>query len=221
MLCDEIYHLIAREFGYPFTPSQAQAATLLSRFVTTPFAHAACILRGYAGTGKTTLVAALVRVMRLLERPVVLLAPTGRAAKVLAHHAGQPAYTIHRVIYRQQTFTGEDTRFQLGFNKLRHALFIIDEASMIASGTAGSIDSLFGTGEVLDDLMRFVYSGEGCRALFVGDTAQLPPVGEAASAALQVDVLQRYGMRTGMVELTEVVRQCRGSDVLAGATALR
>ncbi len=221
MICDEIYQLLAQQFGYPFTPSQAKAATLLSHFVTTPQQDAACILRGYAGTGKTSLVGALVKVMRLLNRQVVLLAPTGRAAKVFSHHAGAPAYTIHRIIYRQNTFQGEGTRFSLGFNQLRHALFIVDEASMISSGTGAMGDSLFGTGEVMDDLISYVYSGEGCRLLLVGDTAQLPPVGEEDSPALRNDVLQRYGLLVGSASLTEVVRQTSESDVLAGATLLR
>lgn len=221
MLNDEIYALIAQQFGYPFTPSQQRAATLLAHFVTTPKADAACILRGYAGTGKTSLVGALVKVMQLLKRDVVLLAPTGRAAKVFAQHAGTAAYTIHRVIYRQQTFQGEGTRFSLGFNKLRHALFVVDEASMISSGVGSMGDTVFGTGELMDDLIRYVYSGEGCRLLMVGDTAQLPPVGEEDSPALRDDVLQRYGLLVGSADLTEVVRQSRESDVLAGATLIR
>ena len=221
MLNDEIYALIAQQFGYPFTPTQQRAATLLAHFVTTPQPHAACILRGYAGTGKTSLVGALVKVMRLLKRDVVLLAPTGRAAKVFAHHAGTAAYTIHRVIYRQQTFQGEGTRFSLGFNKLRHALFVVDEASMISSGAGSMDDSLFGTGELMDDLISYVYSGEGCRLLMVGDTAQLPPVGEEDSPALRDDVLKRYGLLVGSADLTEVVRQSSKSDVLTGATLIR
>lgn len=221
MLNDEIYALIAQQFGYPFTPTQQRAATLLAHFVTTPQPHAACILRGYAGTGKTSLVGALVKVMRLLKRDVVLLAPTGRAAKVFAHHAGTAAYTIHRVIYRQQTFQGEGTRFSLGFNKLRHALFVVDEASMISSGVGSMGDSLFGTGELMDDLINYVYSGEGCRLLMVGDTAQLPPVGEEDSPALCDDVLKRYGLLVGSADLTEVVRQSSESDVLTGATLIR
>ena len=221
MLNDEIYTLIAQQFGYPFTPTQQRAATLLAHFVTTPQPHAACILRGYAGTGKTSLVGALVKVMRLLKRDVVLLAPTGRAAKVFAHHAGTAAYTIHRVIYRQQTFQGEGTRFSLGFNKLRHALFVVDEASMISSGAGSRGDSLFGTGELMDDLISYVYSGEGCRLLMVGDTAQLPPVGEENRHALRDDVLKRYGLLVGSADLTEVVRQSSESDVLTGATLIR
>ena len=222
MLNDEIFQLISQQFGYPFTPSQQQAATLLAHFVTTPRADAACILRGYAGTGKTSLVGALVKVMRMLKRDVVLLAPTGRAAKVFSHHAGTAAYTIHRVIYRQQTFQGEGTRFSLGFNKLRHALFVVDEASMISSGSGGlGSNALFGTGELMDDLIRYVYSGEGCRLLLVGDTAQLPPVGEEESPALCDEVLKGYGLLVGSASLTEVVRQSKDSDVLSGATLLR
>lgn len=221
MLNDEIYSLLSREFGFDFTPSQAKAALLLTHFITTPKADAACILRGYAGTGKTSLVSALVRVMKLLKRDVVLLAPTGRAAKVFSHYAHTPAYTIHRVIYRQETFQGEYTHFSLGFNKLRHALFIVDEASMISSGQRMYSESLFGTGELMDDLIRYVYSGEGCRLLMVGDTAQLPPVGEEESPALSNEVLTSYGLLVGSADLTEVVRQSKDSDVLSGATRLR
>ena len=222
MFNDEILKLIAQQFAFPFTPSQQQAALLLAHFVTTPKAYAACILRGYAGTGKTSLVGALVKVMHLLKRDVVLLAPTGRAAKVFSHHAGMPAYTIHRVIYRQESFQGEGTRFSLGYNKLRNALFVVDEASMISSGTGVmSTDTVFGTGELMDDLIQYVYSGTGCKLLLVGDTAQLPPVGEEDSPALCDEVLRRYGLLVGSASLTEVVRQSSESDVLSGATLLR
>lgn len=222
MFNDEILKLIAQQFAFPLTPSQQQAALLLAHFVTTPKAYAACILRGYAGTGKTSLVGALVKVMHLLKRDVVLLAPTGRAAKVFSHHAGMPAYTIHRVIYRQESFQGEGTRFSLGYNKLRNALFVVDEASMISSGTGVmSTDTVFGTGELMDDLIQYVYSGTGCKLLLVGDTAQLPPVGEEDSPALCDEVLRRYGLLVGSASLTEVVRQSSESDVLSGATLLR
>lgn len=222
MFNDEILKLIAQQFAFPFTPSQQQAALLLAHFVTTPKAYAACILRGYAGTGKTSLVGALVKVMHLLKRDVVLLAPTGRAAKVFSHHAGMPAYTIHRVIYRQESFQGEGTRFSLGYNKLRNALFVVDEASMISRGTGVmSTDTVFGTGELMDDLIQYVYSGTGCKLLLVGDTAQLPPVGEEDSPALCDEVLRRYGLLVGSASLTEVVRQSSESDVFSGATLLR
>ena len=221
MVNEEIFLQIEREFHFPLTPTQRDAAMLLAHFVATPRTDAACILRGYAGTGKTSLVGALVRVMKHLGRDVVLLAPTGRAAKVFALHADTPAYTIHRIIYRQNTFEGEGTRFSLGYNKLHHALFIVDEASMIASGTGCMGSSVFGSGELMDDLVRFVYEGEGCRLLLVGDTAQLPPVGEEESPALQDEVLARYGLVVGSADLTDVVRQSSCSDVLTGATLLR
>lgn len=221
-ISDEIYTLIENEFQYPFTPSQKKATLLLSHFISTPISNAACILRGYAGTGKTSLVGVLVKVLTMLKRNVVLLAPTGRAAKVFAQHANHTAYTIHRAIYRQQTFQGESTRFSLGFNKLKNALFIVDEASMISQGSSdGSVDNLFGTGELIDDLIRYVYTGEGCRLLFVGDTAQLPPVGEEESCALNNDFLKKYGLIVGSADLTEVVRQSSESNVLTGATMLR
>lgn len=221
MLSDEIAVMIENELGFEPTPGQRKAVTLLSHFVGTPRQHVACILRGYAGTGKTSLVGALVRVMQQLGRPVVLLAPTGRAAKVFARMARTPAYTIHRVIYRQETFQGEGTHFSLGYNKLRNALFIVDEASMINRGTGLATGSQFGTGELMDDLLQYVYTADGCRLLFVGDTAQLPPVGEEESSALSNDTLAGYGLLVGSADLTEVVRQSRDSDVLTGATLIR
>lgn len=219
MLQDVLYAQIAQEFEYPFTPGQAAAVRRLSEFLLTPRHRPAFVLRGYAGTGKTSLVGALVRVMRRIEHEVMLLAPTGRAAKVFAARAGHAAFTIHKAIYRQQTFRGEDTRFSLGFNKFPHTLFIVDEASMLANQGGGS--SLFGTGLLLDDLLHFVFDAEGCRLLFVGDTAQLPPVGEEESPALSAGVLRSYGLDVAEADLTEVVRQAEGSSVLAGATRLR
>lgn len=218
MIADELIRRFAQEYRFSFTSGQAQAAAGLAHFLSAPRADAAFILRGYAGTGKTTLVAALVRVLRSLDRETVLLAPTGRAAKVFSRLAGVPAYTLHKVIYRQQTFQGEGTHFSLGFNRLRDALFVVDEASMI-SLDAGS--HLFGSGQLLDDLIRYVYQGAGCRLLLVGDTAQLPPVGQAESPALSAEVIAAYGLRVYEADLTEVVRQHEDSGVLAGATRLR
>lgn len=219
MIQDELARQIALQFRHPFTPGQQLAVRELASFIMAPCGEAAFILCGYAGTGKTSLIGALVRVMKLLEREVVLLAPTGRAAKVFSAHSGERAYTIHKHIYRQQTFNGEGTRFSLGFNKLRHALFIVDEASMVANSGGGM--SLFGSGMLLDDLIRYVYEGEGCKLLLVGDNAQLPPVGEAESPALCRDVLCGYGLRVSKALLTEVVRQGEDSGVLANATRLR
>lgn len=227
MIQDHIAALIAAELPFALTEEQQEAATRLGTFVADPRPERCFALRGYAGTGKTTLVGALVKVLKKAEIPVVLLAPTGRAAKVFSLHAGAPAHTIHRIIYRQETFQGQDTPFQLGFNKLKHAIFIVDEASMIASGTGsyfatGEGDGpLFGSGELLDDLIRYVYEGTGNKLLFVGDTAQLPPVGEEESPALQRDVLLGYGLLVSGMQLTQVIRQEEQSMVLQNATRLR
>lgn len=217
MTANELARLIAEELPHTPTGGQAEAMVRLARFLTTAEHEAAFILRGYAGTGKTSLMGALVRTLTHLKREVVLMAPTGRAAKVFAAHTGLPAYTIHRVIYRQQTFQGEGTRFSLGFNARRHALFVVDEASMVAQGGGG----LFGTGLLLDDLIRYVYEAEGCRLLLVGDTAQLPPVGEEESPALQKAFIAGYGLSVEEADLTEIVRQSQTSAVLTEATRLR
>ena len=219
MIEESLSELITDELPHAPTPCQEEAIAALAHFLVTPAPCPASVLRGYAGTGKTTLIGALVRVMQKLQRSIVLMAPTGRAAKVLTLHAGRPASTIHRTIYRQQTFAGEGTRFSLGFNKLHNALFIVDEASMIASDTAGS--GLFGSGMLLDDLLHFVYEGPGCQLLFVGDLAQLPPVGEEESPALQVAKLQEYGLTVSVANLTDVVRQSSRSGILANATNVR
>ena len=162
------------------------------------------ILRGSAGTGKTTLAGAIVRAMAILKQKMILLAPTGRAAKVFSLNAGHPAYTIHRRIYRQKS-AGDISSFNLNFNSNHDTLFIVDEASMIANQGYG--ESSFGSGCLLDDLMQFVYSGQNCRMVLVGDKAQLPPVGEDESPALMGDVLRAYGMRVYECDLNEVLRQ--------------
>lgn len=223
MLTDLLQQTITKALPFSPTAQQAEAIGALSRFLLTPGAGA-FVLRGYAGTGKTSVVGALVRALQTLERPVVLLAPTGRAAKVMAARAGTTAYTIHKMIYRQRTFQGEHTAFSLGYNKLRGALFIVDEASMIGRGTSGiSGGAQFGSGCLLDDLIRYVTEGApGCRMLLVGDTAQLPPVGEALSPALNRQKLEARGLNgvTGY-DLTDVVRQAETSGVLYNATGLR
>ncbi len=218
MIAELFAQHIAAEFTHSFTSKQQEAARSIGAFLGDPRTDQAFILRGYAGTGKTSLIAAVVRVWKKLGRPVVLLAPTGRAAKVFSLHAGFPAYTIHKIIYRQDTFAGEDTHFNRGWNATRDALFIVDEASMVANQGG---NSLFGTGMLMDDLVHYVYSGTNCRMMLVGDTAQLPPVGEEESPALQPRVLEGYGLNVRMVELTEVVRQAAASAVLRNATHLR
>ena len=204
---------------FPLTPSQTNALSVLKQFLACQEPQVACIMRGYAGTGKTTLVGMLVKELRAMKRDVVLLAPTGRAAKVFSAHAGEPAYTIHKAIYRQQTFNGEDTNFSLGYNKSQGLLFIVDEASMIA--TSGGGQSMFGTGNLLEDLLQFVYQAENCKLLFVGDVAQLPPVGETQSPALNADKLKWFGLQVFECALTDVVRQDSESGILHNATYLR
>ena len=221
MVSEQIADLIGSHLPFTLTPEQREAALRLGAFIADPRSERCFALRGYAGTGKTSLIGALVKVLKEAEIPVVLLAPTGRAAKVFSLHAGAPAHTIHRIIYRQETFRGQDTPFQLAFNKQKHTVYIVDEASMIASGTGTMGDSLFGSGELLDDLIRYVYEGAGNRLLLVGDTAQLPPVGEDESPALQRDVLLGYGLLVSGMQLTQVVRQEEQSAVLENATALR
>lgn len=207
---------------FPHSPTTDQAAALesLADFLASREADSAFLLRGYAGTGKSSLVAALVRMLDELKQPVVLLAPTGRAARRLALYAAHPAYTIHKIIYRQKAFSGFENPFDLQPNLRKHTLFLVDEASMIASGLS-SADAAFGSGRLLDDLIRFVYAGEGCRLLLTGDSAQLPPVGETRSPALDEEELRAYGLQTGTSELTQVVRQESESGILWNATLLR
>ena len=177
------------------------------------------ILTGSAGTGKTSLAGAIVRAMQNMKQRVVLMAPTGRAAKVFSLNAGSEAFTIHRRIYRQKTYTGEDTGFSLNYNKHQHTLFIVDEASMIPSGT--SSQSIFGSGHLLDDLMQYVYGGQHCRLMLIGDKAQLPPVGEEESPALSPQVMEHYGVRVFRADLNEVLRQSAESGILWNATMIR
>ena len=174
------------------------------------------LLCGYAGTGKTSLVAALVKTMEQLERRTVLLAPTGRAAKVFSSYSGKPAYTIHKWIYRQKSILNGSS-FTLMENRAQNTLFIVDEASMIANEGATN----FGSGALLDDLVEFVYSGRGCSLLLLGDTAQLPPVGEELSPALSATYLRSMFLNVSGVELTQVMRQLDGSGILQNATMLR
>lgn len=210
---------IKENFPYQPTSEQEIAIKLLASFLTAGSADGVFILRGYAGTGKTSLVAALVRTLDRLQQKNVLLAPTGRAAKVFSAYAGHAAFTIHKKIYRQQAFSNELGNFSLSDNLSTHTLFIVDEASMISN--EGLLGASFGTGRLLDDLVQFVYAGQGCRLLLMGDTAQLPPVGEEQSPALWSDALRGYGLDVTEVDLTHVVRQGLDSGILWNATRLR
>ena len=210
---------IKTNFPYKPTFEQENVVKILADFLFCRKTESLFLLNGYAGTGKTSLIGALVKTLDQLEQKCILLAPTGRAAKVFSHYAGHPAYTIHKKIYRQKSFSNELDNFSMNDNLHQHTLFIVDEASMIANeGLAGS---MFGTGRLLDDLIQYVYSGQGCRLMLIGDTAQLPPVGEEESPALSADVLKGYGLEVYEGLLTEVVRQLHDSGILWNATELR
>ena len=209
---------IRDNFGFAPTTEQSETIELIGEFLVSRHDMELFLLRGYAGTGKTTLVGALVKTLTQLNQPVVLMAPTGRAAKVFSSYAGQAAYTIHKRIYRQKSITDTDT-FSLNVNLAKHTLFIVDEASMISN--EGLSSSTFGTGRLLDDLIQYVYSGEGCRLMLLGDTAQLPPVGEEESPALMTSLLRSYGMDVYEKTLTQVMRQLNDSGILYCATKIR
>jgi len=202
----------------PFEPTEQQGILLdaLGEFLMSTDPEKIFLLKGYAGTGKTSVVSALVRAMNALQQKTMLMAPTGRAAKVIAGYSGFPAFTIHKKIYRQKSMA--EFRFQLSDNLFNHTLFIVDEASMI-SNTGG--DTEFGSGRLLDDLIEFVYSGDGCSLLLLGDTAQLPPVMQPHSPALEKDKLAGYGLKVHEFTLTHVVRQALESGILHNATRLR
>ena len=219
MINNYLERQIKENFPYQPTLEQDFAVKSLSDYLLSTKTDEIFVLRGYAGTGKTSLVGALVKTMDQLKQKTVLLAPTGRAAKVFSAYAGHPAYTIHKRIYRQQSFSNELSNFSLNDNLATHTLFIVDEASMIAND--GLSGSMFGTGRLLDDLIQFVYAGQGCRLLLLGDTAQLPPVGEEYSPALLTDALKGYGLEVREVDLTQVVRQVQDSGILWNATRLR
>ena len=218
MIGDELKYRILQTFGLTPTPEQDHALDVFSMFMTDREEHVVMILRGSAGTGKTTLAGAIVKAMMTLKQKMILLAPTGRAAKVFSLHAGHSAYTIHRRIYRQKS-AGDLSAFNLNANLNRDTLFIIDEASMIANQGYG--DSAFGSGCLLDDLMQFVYNGQNCRMLLIGDKAQLPPVGEEESPSLMAGVLKVYGMRVYECDLNQVLRQSEASGILWNATMIR
>ncbi len=177
------------------------------------------ILNGYAGTGKTTLVAAIVSALRYSGIKTILLAPTGRAAKVLARYAGVEATTIHKRIYREKTNAAYESKFSLNINREKGALFIVDEASMLSTHN-GNDSTIFGSGSLLEDLIRYVRSGRECRLMLVGDNAQLPPVGEEFSPALDAADMSAFG-EVVYGSMDEVVRQEQDSGILFNATLVR
>lgn len=212
----EISALLERHFEHQPTVGQKRFFQLFDGFFNDRTLRCAMILRGYAGTGKTSIVSALVKVLPLFNYSFVLLAPTGRAAKVMSHYSRKVAFTIHKRIYKQKGSPTDGTDYSLQKNYSKNTLFIIDESSMLSN------EQSFGKKGLLDDLISYVFSNDGNRILFIGDTAQLPPVFHAESPALEAEFLQEtYRIKVYETVLTEVMRQAEASGILANATRLR
>ena len=216
-----LYGEFKRHFGYEPTPGQDGFFRAAGEFLTTDDGDI-LVVNGYAGTGKTSAVAAVIAALRELKVPSVLLAPTGRAAKVLSSFAGVPAQTIHKAIYRQKSVSSDGFgEFSLSPNKLKSTLFVVDEASLIGIDAGESrSQGFFGTGNLLEDLISYVRNGSDCRLILMGDDAQLPPVGMDESPALSKSYMEGFG-GVRFVSLTDVVRQAQSSGILMNATALR
>ena len=212
----ELYGRLTQSFGFEPTEGQSVVLYHLAAFLLSQKENPTYVLRGYAGTGKTSLVKTLVRTLPAIGMRYVLMAPTGRAAKVLSNYTGQNASTIHRKIYQAMTYPDGSIRIARAENKYKHTLFIVDEASMIGE------QKELGGSSLLDDLLSYVFSGEDCRLLLIGDTAQLPPVESNESPALDCDYLKsQFPITAATYELTEVKRQALESGILYNATDIR
>lgn len=224
MVKNRIKEILAKKMVFTPTEDQAHLLDVFSDFLwdftdSNSSQDKVLIIKGYAGTGKTSMIAALIKSLPALRLKSVLLAPTGRAAKVLSNYTQKSASTIHKKIYRQKNQKDGIGEFVLDKNLHKRTVFIVDEASMISNSSYEN--SIFGTGRVLDDLMEYVYTGTDCRLILVGDTAQLPPVGLSISPALNPDVIENMGFQVQDFELTQVVRQKKESGILHNATLLR
>lgn len=220
MTSSEFYSLIKQHF--PFQPTIKQNIVLqqLSEFIFSTTSNSLYLLKGYAGTGKTTIIGTIVNNLWKAKKSAVLMAPTGRAAKVISNYSGKEAFTIHKKIYFPKKEKGGGVSFVLQPNKHKNTIFIVDEASMIPDTPSDS--KLFENSSLLDDLMQYVYSGHHCKLLLIGDTAQLPPVKLDLSPALDENILAlNYNKQVTKMELDEVVRQEQDSGILANATVLR
>jgi exodeoxyribonuclease-5 len=214
-----IYNQLCKNLGNQPTDDQSEALKKIAGYICDNNNDIMFLMTGYAGTGKTSVISSIVKTLDLLRMRSVLLAPTGRAAKVLSSYSGRQAFTIHKKIYRQKSSKDGLGSFSLDRNLHKDTFFIVDEASMVSNSSGDS--SLFGSGRVLDDLIEYVYSGIECKLIIVGDTAQLPPVGSAVSPALDPAVLGGYGFGLITCELKQVVRQSETSGVLMNATRVR
>lgn len=210
---------IKENFQYEPTSEQEEVLKLLINFLLSPAENEVFILRGYAGTGKTSLVSAIVKTWNKFNKELLLLAPTGRAAKVFSSYAQHVANTIHRVIYRQEGDFLENGNFELGYNRHKETVFFVDEASMIANQDSSL--SPFGSGRLLEDLIHFVFSGKKCKLILLGDQAQLPPVGSENSVALNKEFIEGFGLTVHEYDMRQVVRQELESGILWNATQIR
>lgn len=214
-----IFNNLRKNLGYAPTEDQVLALKSLADYIIVDKNGSIFLLTGYAGTGKTSIISALVKTLDNLRMKSILLAPTGRAAKVLSSFAEKPALTIHKKIYRQKSMKEGIGNFVLDRNRSGNTYFIVDEASMLSNNTMES--SIFGSGRLLDDLLEYVFSGIGCKLILVGDTAQLPPVGSTISPALDPVFIKGYGFDLHHTELKQVLRQSEDSGVLVNATMIR
>jgi exodeoxyribonuclease-5 len=214
-----IYNQLCKNLGNIPTDDQSVALKKIAGYICENNNDIIFLMTGYAGTGKTSVISSIVKSLDLLRMRSVLLAPTGRAAKVLASYAGRQAFTIHKKIYRQKSSKDGIGSFTLDRNLHKDTFFIVDEASMVSNSSGDS--SIFGSGKVLDDLIEYVYSGIECKLIIVGDTAQLPPVGSILSPALDPSVLGEYGFGLITTVLRQVVRQSETSGILMNATRIR
>lgn len=216
----EFYSVLKSVFPFSPTPQQNIALQLLSDFIIQSSKQHLFVLKGFAGTGKTTTIATLVKSIWKAKKSAVLLAPTGRAAKVISNYANKEAFTIHKKIYMLRSDNNGKTSFVLAPNKHKNTIFVVDEASMISDVSTTS--NLFGSGALLDDLIQFVYSGHECKLLLIGDTAQLPPVNLELSPALNPSKLElNYNINVQQIELNDVMRQAQDSGILHNATLVR
>lgn len=214
-----IFNQLCKNLGNTPTDDQSEALKKIASYICDNNNDVIFLMTGYAGTGKTSVISSIVKTLDMLRMRSVLLAPTGRAAKVLSSYSGRQAFTVHKKIYRQKSSKDGLGSFSLDRNLHKDTFFIVDEASMV-SNTSGD-SSLFGSGRLLDDLIEFVYSGTECKLILVGDTAQLPPVGSILSPALDPASLGGYGFGLISCELRQVVRQSENSGVLMNATRVR
>jgi exodeoxyribonuclease-5 len=219
---EEFSKILLDSFPFETTSGQRTLFIKLSEFILNKNSDQIFVLKGYAGTGKTTIVRSLVKSMPAVNGKTVLLAPTGRAAKVLSNYTGKQALTIHKKIYYRKPESSEGLAFTLQQNLHTDTIFIVDESSMISNSGGLNNSGMFGGGSLLDDLISYVFNGNNCKLLFIGDTAQLPPVGLDVSPALDIDFLKAsYSFQLDWFELTEVVRQAGDSGILTNATEIR